>query len=100
MIELAIRGTKTGIINIFHVFREIEEGGHYGEKNRRFYLFIYLFIYCFLGLYLWHMDSPRLGVTSELQLLAYTTDTGNTRSQPCLRPIPQLTAMPDPQPTE
>ena len=24
----------------------------------------------------------------------------NTRSEPCLQPTPQLTAMPDPQPTE
>ena len=27
----------------------------------------------FLGLYLWHMKVPRLGVNLELQLLAYTT---------------------------
>ena len=32
---------------------------------------IYLFI-CFLGLCLWHMEAPRLGVQSELQLPAYT----------------------------
>ena len=31
-------------------------------------LFIYLFIYCFLGLHLQHMEVPRLGVESELQL--------------------------------
>ena len=29
----------------------------------------------FLGLYLWHMDVPRLGVQSELQLLAYDRTT-------------------------
>ena len=29
---------------------------------------IYLFL-VFLGLYLWHMEVPRLGVKSELQLL-------------------------------
>ena len=28
-----------------------------------------------LGPHLWHMDVPRLGVESELQLLAYTTAT-------------------------
>ena len=37
--------------------------------------FIYLFIFVFLGLHLRHMDVPRLGVDSELQLLAYTTGT-------------------------
>ena len=38
-------------------------------------LFIYLFIYCFLGLPLRHMEVPRLGVESELQLLVYATAT-------------------------
>ena len=33
---------------------------------------LYLFIYCFLGPNLWHMEVPRLGVKSELQLPAYT----------------------------
>ena len=40
------------------------------------YLFIYLLTYLlivFLGLHLQHMEVPRLGVESELQLLAYTT---------------------------
>ena len=27
----------------------------------------------FLGPYLWHMEVPKLGVESALQLLAYTT---------------------------
>ena len=39
--------------------------------------FFFLF---FLGPHLWHMEVTRLGVKSELQLLAYTT----------------ATAMPDP----
>ena len=38
------------------------------------YLFIYLLI-CFLGPYLKHMEVPRLGVPSELQLLASTIAT-------------------------
>ena len=37
------------------------------------YLFTSLFVYC--GRHLWHMEVPRLGVESELQLLAYTTAT-------------------------
>ena len=36
--------------------------------------------FCFLGPHLWHMEVPRLGVESELQLPAYIT----------------ATAMPDP----
>ena len=35
--------------------------------------FVCLFI--FLGLHLWHIEVPRLGVESELQLLDYTTAT-------------------------
>ena len=36
--------------------------------------FMYVFIYLFgvLGLHPWHMEVPRLGVLSELQLPAYT----------------------------
>ena len=37
--------------------------------------YIYIYIYCFLGLYLQHMEVPRLGVKSEPQLLAYATAT-------------------------
>ena len=45
--------------------------------------FLYCFVlFCFLGLHLWHMEVPRLGVKLELQLPAYAT----------------ATAMPDPRP--
>ena len=42
------------------------------------FLFIYLFLnlillFCFLGLYPRHIEVPRLGVESELQLPPYTT---------------------------
>ena len=33
------------------------------------------FFFCFLGLYLRHMELPRLGVQLELQLPAYSTAT-------------------------
>ena len=33
------------------------------------------FFFCFLGLYSWHMEVPRLGVKSVLQLPAYATAT-------------------------
>ena len=38
-----------------------------------FIIIFLIFIFCFLGLHLQHMQVPRLGVKSELQLLAYTT---------------------------
>ena len=34
-------------------------------------------LFVFLRLHPWHMEVPRLGVKSELQLLAYTTTTAN-----------------------
>ena len=37
------------------------------------YMIIYLFVYLFLGPHLQHMEVPRLGVKSKLQLLACTT---------------------------
>ena len=39
------------------------------------YLFIYIYIFCFLGQHLQHMEVPRLGVESELQLPACATAT-------------------------
>ena len=41
-------------------------------------LFIYFYFFPFLGPHPRHMEVPRLGVVSELQLLAYTT----TRAMP------------------
>ena len=38
------------------------------------FLFIF-FIFCFLGLHLWLMEVPGLGVESELHLLAYAAAT-------------------------
>ena len=43
----------------------------------------------FLGPLLWHMEVPRLGIESELQLPAYTTATAMLNLS-C--PTPQLTA--------
>ena len=52
------------------------------------------FFLAFLGLLLWHMEVPRLGVELELQLAAYTTAT----ETPDLSPVRdlQLMATPDP----
>ena len=36
------------------------------------FYFICLLIFCSLGSHLWHLEVPRLGVESELQVLAYT----------------------------
>ena len=41
------------------------------------------YFFAFSGLHPWHMEVPRLGVKSELQLLAYTTATA-TRDLSCI----------------
>ena len=52
-------------------------------------LFFILFLFfCFLGWHLRYMEVSRLGVTSELQLLAYTTATATT--MPDLRSVCDL----------
>ena len=66
------------------------------EHTYPFFLFSFFFFSVFLGLHLWHMEVPRLGVHLELHLPAYTTAAGNARSEPRLRPTPQLTAIQDP----
>jgi len=43
--------------------------------SRLFWLFFCVCLLPFLGLHLQHMEVPRLGVQSELQLLAYATAT-------------------------
>ena len=45
---------------------------------RKVFSFIMIFfclVFCFLGLHPWHLEVPRLGVQSELLLLAYATAT-------------------------
>ena len=40
-----------------------------------YYYYYYYYYFSFLGPSLWHMEVPRLGFQSELQLPAYTTAT-------------------------
>ena len=56
---------------------------------------LFFFFFFFFGPHLWHMEGPRLGVESELQLPAYTHSHSNARCKLCLRPITQLTETPD-----
>ena len=56
----------------------------------------FLFCFFFLGLHMWHMEVPKLGVESELQLPAYTTTKAmQDLSRVCDLKL-QLTAMLDP----
>ena len=68
-------------------------------KKGQYFLFVFFF-FAFLGPQ-WHMEVHNLGVKSELWPLAYATATVTpAKSEPRLGPTPQLTAMPDPYPTE
>ena len=59
--------------------------GHGKDGQRRrsepasFCLFVFCFL-LFLGLHLWHMDVPKLGVQWDLQSPAYTTATATGHS--------------------
>ena len=44
------------------------------------------FLLSFLRLHLWHMEVPRPGVESKLQLPAYTTAMANVGSEPHQQP--------------
>ena len=75
----------------------------WGIANSRFRnKFSFLFI-CILGAHPGHMEVPMLGIESELQLAACATATPDPS---CvwdlhhLQPTLQLTAKPDPYPTE
>ena len=49
------------------------------KNHKKNIIYIKLFFF-FLGLHLQHMELPRLGVKSKLQVLAYTTAHDNARS--------------------
>jgi len=54
--------------------RYVDSQGWYMEKSGESFFF---FFPCLLGMHLLHMEVPRLGVESELQLLTYTTAHSN-----------------------
>ena len=55
-----------------------------GTKLELEYFLFFIFIcWSFLGLRLWHMEIPRLGIYSELQVPAYTT-AHETRDLSCV----------------
>ena len=64
--QVCIRDNPSGCCDAFLLF------------IRFLFLFLglgFLRFFCFLGPHLWYVEAPRLGVESELQLLAYTTAT-------------------------
>ena len=56
----------------------------------------FFFAFCFLGLHLWHIEVPTIGVKMELWLPAYAIATATLRSETHLQPTPQLTETLDP----
>ena len=86
--------------NYLHAGGRINYCSHFGEQFIILYFLEVFFFFVFLGLPLWHMEVPRLGVKLELQHPVYTPATAKFRSKVCLWPKPQLMAMPDPQTTE
>ena len=67
--------------------------GIFSKLDNVFFLFFCFFV--FLGLHPQHMEVPRLGVESELQLPTYATAMAmQDLSHIC--DLPQFMAMPDP----
>ena len=63
------------------------------ERGSGFFFVLFFLFLLFLGLYLWQVEIPRLGLNAASGLHhSYS----NARSQLSFRPIPQLTTMPDP----
>ena len=58
--------------------------------------FLFFCFFCFLGPHSRHMEVPRLGVKSELQLPTYATSHSNVGSEPLLRRTSQHVATPGP----
>ena len=48
---------------------------HMPQMQPKKKVFCFFLFFCFWGPHPWHMDIPRLGVNSELQLLTYATTT-------------------------
>ena len=64
------------------------------------YFFILFIYFVFLGPHSWHMEIPRLGVKSELQLPAYTAATETWDPSRICNLHHSSWQTPDPQPTE
>ena len=58
----------------------------------------FFFFPCFLGSYSWHMEVPRGWIGAEVANLCQSHS--NTRYERSLQPTPELTAVPDPRPTD
>ena len=62
-------------------------------------VFVVVVVFCLfvvLGPNPQHVEVPRLGVTSEATAASLHHSHSNARSEPRLRPTPQLMATPDP----
>ena len=77
-------GNHLEILGLDIFFLKAMSGTYYLFKFFHFYFCCFvLFCFCFLGPCPWHMEVPRLGVKSELQLEAYTTATA-TQDPSCI----------------
>ena len=61
---------------------QIKSAVYLGITYFPWFLSMFILFFCFWGLYLWHMEVPRLEVKLELQLPAYTTATATATWDP------------------
>ena len=71
---------------IFYISHSLKHGGFMkvnylrltdtdNTQSDQIFFLIFIYLFCFLGLQVWHMEAPRLGVKWDLQLPAYATAT-------------------------
>ena len=75
---LLIWTTFKSILVLIHVTKQVTLSIAEWSSSFSFFSFVFLFVFfflVFLGPHPRHMEVPRLGVESELQLLTYTTAT-------------------------
>ena len=74
--ELKLKGIKIIMFDLDSTLM-VSKSGMYLEETKQ-----YLFYFSFSGPHPRHMEVPRLGVKSELQLPAYTTATATATATP------------------
>ena len=68
----------------------------YNIRSFLFWSLLFFFSLLFLGLHQWHREVPRLGDQIRAVAAGLRPSPSNARSELCLQPTQQVTAMPDP----
>jgi len=76
------------------------QGTWFGLSWWNLYFLFSFGLFVLLGIRPQHMEVPQARGPIGAVAAGLHHSHSNARSEPCLRPTPQLTAMPDPRPTQ